>query len=305
MTSQQNFIGSDLQAKIRAVVAEVKLDEKDNKCLGDLLQTDPLHDRTEIERKWGAVLEGSCSWVIEDPAFVSWWDQEDSRFLWIHGDPGKGKTMMMIFLISEVSKRLDDLPGANVLAYFFCQNADERRNTAVSIFRGLIYLIIDQEKTLVSHIRKRDDIPGRRLFEGENALYALQEILMDILTDQRLDRVYLMVDALDECDSEIHNLLKWIMSPDPRIPQKIKWLTTSRNNPAFIERLGGGDQLHTSLELNSSHVAHAVANFINHRVAELKSYSSEQQALVRESLLEKAEDTFLWVALICKELAGR
>ena len=216
--------------------------------------------------------------------------------------------MMMMSLISEVSRRLDDRPGANVLAYFFCQNTNERLNTTVSVLRGLIYLLVDQEKKLVRHIRKRYDIPERRLFEDENAMYALQEILMDILTDPSLDTVYLMVDALDECDSTIYDLLKWIISTDYRIPHKIKWLTTSRNQPAFTERLGGGYQLHTSLELNSSHVAHDVARFIDHKVKELtalKSYSSELQVLVRESLLEKAEDTFLWVALVCKELTDK
>lgn len=250
LSSQGDDIDLDLQTKIREVVVEVNFDEKDKQCLRDLRLTDPRHDRERIEANKDKVLEGSCSWVMEDPAFVSWWDREDSRFLWIHGDPGKGKTMMMISLISEASRMLDDRPGANVLAYFFCENTNEKLNTAVSVLRGLIYILVDQEKTLVRHIRKRYDIPEKRLFEDENAMYALQEILMDILTDPSLDSVYLMVDALDECDSKIHDLLKWIISMDSQTPHKIKWLATSRNQPAFIERLGRGHQLHTSLELN-------------------------------------------------------
>ena len=76
--------------------------------------------------------------------------------------------------------------------------------------------------------------------------------------------------------------------------------------PAFTERLGHDHQLHTSLELNSLHVTRAIAGFIDYKVKELagsKSYASELQVFVQKYLLEKAEDTFLWVALVCEGLS--
>ena len=299
-------ISPDLQATIRSVAAEVRFDEDDKQCLRDLRLTDPRLDKERIEASKDPLLEGSCSWVLEDPAFVDWWTHDDSRLLWIHGDPGKGKTMMMMALISEVSKRLKELPGSNVLAYFFCENTNNDLNTTFSVLRGLIYLLVDQEKKLVRHVRKMYDGAGRELFEGPNATYALRLILSDILKDQNLGIIFFMIDALDECDVKIHELLDWIIRKDSEISPKIKWLTTSRNVPTFIERLGRNHQLHTSLELNSQHVARAVASFIDYKVkelADLKSYASELQILVRKSLREKAEDTFLWVALVCKELS--
>ena len=298
-------ISPNLQATIRSVATEVKFDENDKKCLRDLRLTDPRDDKTRIEAGKDQLLEGSCSWVLEDPAFVRWWSQDDFPFLWIHGDPGKGKTMMTIALISEVSKRLDHQPGSNVVAYFFCQNTSDHLNTAVSVLRGLIYLVVDQEKKLIHHIRNRYDSTGRRLFEDENALYALRGVLLDILKDRSLGNVYLLVDALDECDPKIHEILRWIIGEASALSPKIKWLVTSRNEPAFIERLGRGQQLHTSLELNSSHVTRAVGNFIDYKVkhlAALKSYSQELQSDIGIILREKAEGTFLWVALVCKEL---
>lgn len=305
LSSQQSVMKPDLQSSIKSVMANVAFDEKDSQCLRDLRLTDPRHDKERIEASKDYLLDGSCSWVLEDPAFVGWWTHDDSRLLWIHGDPGKGKTMMMMALISEVAKRLNEQPGSNVLAYFFCQNTSKDLNTTVSLLRGLIYLLVDQEKHLVRHIRKMYDGAGRQLFEGPNAMYALRMMLTDILKDQSLDQVYLMVDALDECDTKVHELLDWIIQADSELPPKFKWLTTSRNVPTFTQRLGRDHQLHTSLELNSKHVARAVASFIDYKVkelADLKSYTSELQILVRNSLREKAEDTFLWVALVCKEL---
>ena len=305
LSSQRNVIKPDLQSSIKRIMADVAFDENDRQCLRDLRLTDPRHDKERIEASKDHLLDGSCSWVLEDSAFVDWWTRDDSRLLWIHGDPGKGKTMMMMALISEVSQRLNERPGSNVLAYFFCQNTSNDLNTTASVLRGLIYLLVDQEKKLVRHIRKMYDGAGRQLFEGPNAMYALRTILSDILKDESLGKVCLMVDALDECDTKVHELLDWIIREDSGLSPKIKWLTTSRNVPTFTERLGRNHQLHTSLELNSQHVARAVASFIEYKVKELtdlKSYASELQILVRECLREKAEDTFLWVALVCKEL---
>lgn len=303
---QQSDIGPNLPSAVQTVGAAVWLDENDKQCIRDLRLTDPRHDKERIEASKDYLLEGSCSWVLEDPAFADWWTRKDSRLLWIHGDPGKGKTMMMLALISEVSKRLNERPGPNVLAYFFCENTSDDLNTTVSVLRGLIYLLVDQEKKLVRHIRRFYDGVGRKLFEGPNAMYALRVIFSDILKDQSFENVYLMIDALDECDPKIHELLDWIISEDSELSPKIKWLTTSRNVPIFTERLGRDHQLHTSLELNSQHVARAVARFIDYKVqelADLKSYAHKLRVFVRESLREKAEDTFLWVALVCKELS--
>ena len=305
VASRQSDPHLGLPNTIQTLEANVCLSESDRQCLRDIRRTDPRHDKERIESSKDQLLEGSCSWVLEDSAFLDWWNRDDSRLLWIHGDPGKGKTMMMMALISEVSQRLKAQPGSHVLAYFFCQNTSEDLNTTVAVLRGLIYFLVDQEKKLVRHIRKYHDGAGKDLFEGPNALHALLMILSDILKDHSLGNVCLMIDALDECDVKIHQLINWIVRREPSVSPRIKWLVTSRNEPAFTEQLGHNRHLHTSLELNSQHVARAVAAFIDYKVeelADLKSYEPRLQIFVRKSLREKAEDTFLWVALVCKEL---
>jgi len=185
-SSPQGDVNPDWQNTIRTVVADVGLDEDDKQCLRGLRLTDPRHDKERIEASKDQLLEGSCSWVLEDSAFIDWWTGYNSRLLWIHGDPGKGKPMIMIALISELSKRLNDRPGSSVLAYFFCQNTSDDLNTTVSVLRGLIYHLVDQEKKLIHHVRKSYDSAGKRLFEDENALYALRMVLLDILKDSSL-----------------------------------------------------------------------------------------------------------------------
>jgi hypothetical protein len=81
---------------------------------------------------------------------------------------------------------------------------------------------------------------------------------------------------------------------------------TSRNETKIIEHLQRGHLGHNmSLELNSFHVSEAVTSFINYKVNKLasqKNYRSELQGSIKEYLTEHADGTFLWVALVCKEL---
>ena len=93
---------------------------------------------------------------------------------------------------------------------------------------------------------------------------------MDMVNDPRLVRVYLMIDALDECDFELHQLLDLITRFNSEPSSKVKWLVASRSRPDIEERLRP-DNLHLkiSLELNSSHILYTVNAFINLKVQEL------------------------------------
>ncbi|KAK1995214.1 hypothetical protein LX36DRAFT_659842 [Colletotrichum falcatum] len=60
---------------------------------------------------------------------------KQSRLLWIKGDPGKGKTMLLCGIVDEPEK----LP-ARTLSFFSCQTTNTHLNSATSvILRGLIY----------------------------------------------------------------------------------------------------------------------------------------------------------------------
>jgi hypothetical protein len=272
----------------------------------DLMSTDPRDDKARIERSKDDLLRDSCTWILNDQAFLSWRDSSETQLLWIKGDPGKGKTMMMIALIGELSSWLNVSSGLGILSYFFCQSTDTRLSSAVSVIRGLIYLLAIQLKSLIEHVRKRYDTSGNKLFEGPNALYALWEILKDMLSDPRLSRAYLLVDALDECDSGLRQLLDLITSKDCKSISKVKWLIASRNKPEIEERLRPDAlRLKISLELNSVHISHAVDSFIGFKVQQLaarKGYDTPLKQEVESVVREKAEETFLWVALVCKEL---
>jgi WD40 repeat protein len=274
-------------------------------CIQDVRQTDPRDDKSRIEEMKGGLLADSYLWILDNVTFQQW--QQDphtgSRLLWVKGNPGKGKTMLLCGIIDELRT---SMPSTTLLSYFFCQATDSRVNSATAVLRGLLYMLVDQQPSLVSHVRKKYDRAGKTLFEDANAWVALTKIFVDVLRDHNLTTC-LIIDALDECVIELPKLLDFIVKQSSVSP-RVKWIVSSRNWPeieAQLDRVGHKVRLSLSLELNTESVATAVAAFIRQKVdrlAQRKQYKAEVRHAVLDYLTSNANDTFLWVALVCQEL---
>lgn len=190
--------------------------DKFNKCLQDLRLSDPRDDKTRIEDTKGGLLEGSYHWVLKTSDFQRWRDDQQSRLLWIKGDPGKGKTMLLCGIINELEKSMSK---TDILSYFFCQATDSRINHATAVLRGLLYLLINQQPSLISHIQKKHDHAGKSLFEDTNAWIAMSEIFTSILQDPSLRSTFLIIDALDECIVARSKLLDFIVQKSSISPR--------------------------------------------------------------------------------------
>ncbi|KAM3068301.1 hypothetical protein ACMFMG_009441 [Clarireedia jacksonii] len=276
---------------------------KVQKCIQDLRLSDPRDDKKRIEETKGGLLEGLYNWILENPDFRQWRNDQQSRLLWIKGDPGKGKTMLLCGVINELER---SKAKSVLLSYFFCQATDSRINYATAVLRGLIYFLVDQQPSLISHIRKKYEQAGKTLFEDANAWVALSEIFTNILQDPSLDYVYLIVDALDECvAADLPKLLDFIVQTSSVSP-RIKWIISSRNWPN-IEKAFDATMQKLSLELNEKSVSAAVATFIQFKVkwlATRNKYSDDTREAIQQYLTLNANGTFLWVALVCQELSN-
>lgn len=273
--------------------------------------TDPRDDKLRIEHTKGGLLFDSFRWILENSEFQEWRCAHQSSLLWIKGDAGKGKTMLLIGIINELlqkdanTKQSSGAGALYALSYFLCQGTDSRLNNATAILRGLIYLLILQQPLLISYLREKYDHTGRKLFDDANAFFSLSEIFRRMLQDPGLQMVYLIVDALDECDVGLQDILRLITQTTSERPTCIKWLVSSRYQDEIEQMLGAND-LYTrlSLELNADHISHAVNVYIDYKVSELISLKRDKtlRKQVKEQIRHKSDGTFLWVALAFEEL---
>ena len=271
-------------------------------CVRDIRYTDPRDEKKRIEDTKGGLLADSYRWVLDNTAFKQWRQDQNSRLLWVKGDPGKGKTMLLCGIINELQS---SMPQSALLSYFFCQAIDVRINSATAVLRGLLYMLVTQQPSLVSHVRKKHDHAGKAIFEDANAWIVLAEIFEAVLHDPSLRITYLIIDALDECVTDLPKLLEFV-AKQSSASSRVKWIVSSRNRldiEAQLER--AGHKVKLSLELNAQSVAAAVDVFIQQKVDQLaqeKRYKAEVRHAVLKHLRSNANDTFLWVALVCQDL---
>src|SRR5467141_1585399 len=251
--------------------------DEDNCCLADLLLTDPRNEKIRIDRTKGGLLNDSFRWILDNSEFQRWREGDQSQLLWIKGDAGKGKTMLLIGIIDELLQQVTRSPATDVLSYFLCQGTDSRLNTATAILRGIIYLLAVEQPFLISHLRTKYDHAGRKLFEDSTAFYCLSEVFRQMVQDPKLTAAYLVVDALDECEEGLQQLLDLITWTVSAQPSCIKWIVSSRNRDD-IEQWLGFDDSHTrlSLELNADHISHAVDVYIDFKVSQLISFRNDK-----------------------------
>ena len=276
----------------------------DRSCLRTLRCPDSLAVKNRLKENKDKVLHKSIDWILQEPQYISWEDGDDVYLLWIKGGAGKGKTMMSIGLIERLSLLRDT---STLVTYFFSQNANYELNTLEAIIKGLILQLVNQQKELKESLRRRWDNVNERFDEDTNSWRTLWDIFLEMLKYCKCQRVYVIVDALDECqDDGMADLLKHLVRTGLYYPPKIKWLLTSRPlDSAERELLAGPDQVLVSLDLNSKHVYKAVKTYIAAKMDELdrrRNYGETLRRKIETELIEKAEDTYLWVSLVCKRL---
>ncbi|KAJ5026170.1 WD40-repeat-containing domain protein [Bipolaris maydis] len=269
--------GEGVEGAFRRLHDEI---DKSTRCIQDLCGTDSRKDKQRIEEMKGGLLKDAYSWIFHNDSYMNWYTDPESRVLWIKGDPGKGKTMLLCGIVNELETSTP-MRNTKLVSYFFCQANDPRINSATAVLRGLLYSLVNQQPSLVSC----------KVFEDANAWITLEDIFADVLQNPDLPpTTHLIIDGLDECVTDLPKLLDFIIrhSSTPRV----KWIVSSRNWPEIEDRLEQAG-------------SKAVKFFIEQRVFELakrNNYDERTQHAVLDHLTLNANDTFLWVALACQHL---
>ncbi|EWY82909.1 hypothetical protein FOYG_14993 [Fusarium oxysporum NRRL 32931] len=269
------------------------------KYLDALRSTDPRDDKARIEQTNGGLLKDSYVWILESPEFITWRDESEAgRLLWIRGDPGKGKTMLLSGLINELQPltKLGGAQSSNTISYFFCQATNSGLNNYTAILKGLIYLLAIQHPTIVPHLDDKHDK------DHWNSKVSLERTFRKMVDDTTPGEIYLLIDALDECVKDLPLLLALVSSMSSRA----KWIVTSRNRCEIEELFGQtSSKVALSLELHEDSVSEAVNSYISYRTRQLadrKKLKKSTAEKIHDHLSQNAHGTFLWVALVCQRL---
>ncbi|KAE9577677.1 hypothetical protein CGMCC3_g6209 [Colletotrichum fructicola] len=245
---QYNNVGNGSQYNAENITihhAASDSSDKDRQFLIDLKLSDPRLDKDRIERTKGGLFKDSYLWILNNVDFQRWRDDFQNRLLWIRGDPGKGKTMLLCGIIDE----LNEENSGHQPIYFFCQATDSDLSSASAILRGILYLLLKRKPQLVKDLRETYDYCDRRLFESRNGWETLCDMIISVLANESFQNAVIVIDALDECITGVDRLLDFIRLLSSKA---VRVIVSSRNWPTIERGIAAAAQkaAHVSLELN-------------------------------------------------------
>ncbi|KAE8155199.1 quinon protein alcohol dehydrogenase-like superfamily [Aspergillus avenaceus] len=272
-------------------------------CLRQLECPDPRVVKNRLMAHKDYLQPKSIEWFFGSTELRKW---NSGRYgcLWIKGGAKKGKTMMAIGLIEQ---RLEFSRHDNntVTLFFFCQYHDKALNTIAAVIKGLIRLLVNEQRNAKVVLKQRcyANYGGRDISLWET----LWDMLLEMLDTCECPEICVVIDGLDECqDKDKANFLRLLVHTGSSRSPRVQWILTSRPlNLAEQIMLRGPEIVQVDLEYNSVVIAAAVDSYITakvHDLALLYRYNEVEQYELQSQLSEQAEGTYLWVSLIFKEL---
>ena len=132
-------------------------------CQAALRVTNVEKNRNDLVNSKGPPVPGTFEWITTDKSYQNW-QQSKVDGLWITAGPGRGKTMLSLFILTDLEKCLShstnpsssNLPMGhheNIdLYYFFCSGEDGSRRSAIAVLRSLILQIVTQHEDLMKYV---------------------------------------------------------------------------------------------------------------------------------------------------------
>lgn len=295
------IVGNDLTLNYLSTKSE---EEKYQQCRDALFLTDQRIVREHLIDTKGQRVAGTCEWITENEHYRSWLSCE-KQLLWISGGPGKGKTMLSIFLTKELEKVTEHKKDATLL-YFFCSHQDSRLNSAVAILRGLLYQIITKHPHLIKHVAPHFDGPNT-IHNTVSSAAALWITLERCLQDTATGTIFCILDGLDECEGISSLVAKFVNLSSRRdsstIAERFQLAVSSRD----VSGLAGFTRLKLDPD-SEEQVNSDIQLFISAKIDEIskiEGFNEDIRAHIQRTLLKHAEGTFLWVGFLMNELCQK
>jgi hypothetical protein len=188
-----------------------------------------------------------------------------SSFIWLHGIPGCGKTILSSTVIQDVSKYCDSDPG-KVVAYFYFDFNDGNKQKPELMVRSLICQLSEQcvkmPVTLEALYSSCDK--GNR----QPSINALMGVLQHMVLE--FPQLYLVLDALDECAQrgELMGILEQIAGWQL---DRMHVLITSRKEQDIESSLSSIVDTKHVVCLQSQAVDKDIRKYVRQRLSEDKS----------------------------------
>ena len=265
-----------------------------------------MSDYNSHRQRVPSAVDGTCTWYLEHERFIAWKTEERSSLLWVSADPGYGKSVLSSFLVDRLRSAESQaaLPGA-VCFFFFKDDSDEQK-TAVPAFCAILHQLFEKNNSLIVHALPEFRGKGKRFTENFHSLW---EVFTRAV--EHSGNVICVIDALDECEKSTRSILmdslvKFYSNPNAGketsgASGRLKIILTSRPYQSIEDSFHDLPRIRLKGEDETTSVSADVKLLITERVRKLalrRNLPYQVHMNLLSSLIEGADQTFLWVSLV-------
>ncbi|KAF2790565.1 HET-domain-containing protein [Melanomma pulvis-pyrius CBS 109.77] len=233
-------------------------------------------------------------WFLESDQYDRW-KTDAASFLWLHGIPGCGKTILSSTILQSVLQYCKEDPN-KVVAYFYFDFNDVQKQSPELMLHSLICQLLQQFVKIPASLNT--------LFSSSNngqqqpSLHTLEEMLQQII--QELPHVYMVLDAMDECSkrAELVDILETLAAWQL---QNLHILMTSRRERDIESSLETFMDRQTFICIQSELVDKDIQKYVQRRLSDDKrlnkwgkNFTLRQE--IEAALMKGAHGMFRWAA---------
>ncbi|KAH8901103.1 hypothetical protein GQ53DRAFT_835048 [Thozetella sp. PMI_491] len=255
----------------------------------------------------------STEWFVRHDKISRWICQDrDRAVLSVQGKPGYGKTTLCTTLIEHLQKFIDssnfNRPGNSkvAVAFFYFDKQSPEKTSSSAAWRAILTQLLDTLADFDSDILdiflllREDRQSSKYLRSGQRTASDNEVFAALALLAQRLDRLFLVIDGLDECRDQplfLDRLMN--IYNGPTIVSVVIFSRPTVTLPSHLENT-------TVLALDTGFNLEDIKSFLQPKLSGLvsrdllpKSYHLEE---ILNSVAVRASGMFLWAVLFIEYL---
>ncbi|KAJ7593601.1 hypothetical protein C8J56DRAFT_418216 [Mycena floridula] len=170
-------------------------------------------------------------WFLKREEFVDWKDGK-TKFLWCPGIPGAGKTILTSIVVEHLHSTI--LQPKIAVICIYCDYRQQEKHTPTQLLGSILKQLVQQHSSISDHL-----LTLHQTCRSRSTCPSIAELFASLQTEVLLySRVYIVLDALDECSES--NQARELFFPSPSqglwsLSDHVHLLITSRDIPSISQ----------------------------------------------------------------------
>lgn len=252
------------------------------------------------EEALGRRCDKTVQWLLQNSEYLEWKNpHHQPKAIWLHGEVGSGKTVAVASLIEDLQgeRRAIVGPGYRPLVlYFFCDGKEAAKAETSNVVEVLLRQILVQFPSVGYEMsRSIRKVGGQFSLTLSNGIRILQEALSSV------PKVFLIIDALDECTGGKEQLLDALLGAAKDL-NHLRLLVTTRSHPGRELRpvFEKWTHLLRQISLAEEYVRGDIDIFLGRQIdqsSDIKFLNRNLKDTVRNTIKDQACGIFLWASI--------